>query len=246
MNKDLIRSLILSDIVYNERKYKTNRIIKNIDFYILCNKWKDKIESNDNLISIDDTYITYTLEEGILYISVAGTITNKQLINYLFGFFEKIDEINEYIRGEYYFHKIFLSYFRKIKDKFFEIVNNNKHKKLVISGHSVGGSIAILGALLSKLRNPLVKVDFYSFGSPTGCNEELKLLIINTLDKCENYVCEKDFIPRLTPNWLFKTPGRIIKLKENEDYKDNDKSIYYYHKTKVYYRLIKKLLESNK
>ena len=107
----------------------------------------------------------------------------------------------------------------------------------------MGGSVAILAALILKLKYPNKIVDFYSFGAPSGCCNNLKLLINNTLSKCLNFRNKKDFIPKLTPNIICKNAGKIIILNDDEldEYAEyND--FYFYHKTKNYYYLIDKYL----
>ena len=246
MNKDILRSLVLSDIVYNEDKYKIidRNEVKYLEFFILCNSWKEKNaidnkDINNKLYPINNSYIAFSKMDDIIYISIAGTLYNKQFFEYLNGFFSKVTEINDYCIGNYYFHTKFLEYFRNIKERFFEIIEENNAKKIVISGHSVGGSVAILGALLTKLKYPSKEVNYYSFGSPSGCCNKLKLLIINTLDTCVSYNAKRDFIPKLTPEWLYKYPGKVIILDDEELIKYKKPNEYYfYHKTKNYYYLL--------
>ena len=244
MNNDLQRSLILCDIVYNDPKYKIikGNEVKYLQFYIQCNKWKSNNSLNKNNLFIKkEPYIAYSKINNILYLSISGTIHNKQFFEYLNGIYDKVYEINEFCEGEYYYHKIFLEYFRRVKNIINNIVSKNLCSKLVISGHSVGGSVAILVALILKLKYPNKKIVFYSFGAPSGCCDKLKLLINNTISKCINFRTKKDFIPKLTPKFLFKSPGKILVIDDCEiDNESKDEDFYYYHKTKNYYYLIDK------
>jgi hypothetical protein len=257
MNIDLRRSIILSNIVYNDKNYEVRQEYERVylDFYSICNKWRINNDLRKNikknkLYFIKDSYIICNKRDNTLYISIAGTIHNKQFMEYLFGFFEKVSEINEFCEGEYYFHSKFLEYFRKIKDKLYEIIEENNTEKIVISGHSVGGSVAVLAALIIKLKYANKLVDFYSFGAPSGCCNNLQILINNTLSKCINYHIKKDFIPKMTPKILFKYPGKIIILNDDKLDKLNrlnlKRECYFYHKIKNYYYLINRLKDNNK
>lgn len=247
MNKDVIRSLVLSDIVYNEDKYKIidGNEVKYLGFFILCNRWKESYnniyDKNNKIYPINNSFIAFSKIDEILYISIAGTLYNKQFLDYLNGFLSEVTELNDYCNGKYYFHTKFLEYFRNIKERLFEIIQQNNSKRIIISGHSVGGSVAILGALLSKLKYPSKEIIYYSFGSPSGCCNNLKLLVNNTLDICISYHTKRDFIPKLTPEWLFKYPGKVIILDDKELTKYKKVNEYYfYHRTKNYYYLLSK------
>jgi hypothetical protein len=236
MKKEYIElSLILSTIVYNDFEYLKNpQEVTNLRFIKKCLEWEYNKNTNSHLVPIDSTYITYSIVDDILFISIAGTITNKQLFEHIYVFLSKIDELNKYCTYDYYYHSEFLEKYRLVKNQLNRIISNNNNKRIIISGHSVGGSIGLLCALLTKLEYPTRIVEFISFGCPNGCGKKTTELINNTLDRCIQFKHIYDFIPKLAFKLLFGSPGEIILLKNKVD----ESSWYIYHKLETYYECI--------
>ena len=229
--------IILSFLVYNDREYlnKMKKVNegKNLRFAKKCLEWNNIIK----LIPINNTFITYSIVDDVLFISIAGTITNKQLVKHLYGFFSKIDELDKYCNGDYYYHTNFLNYFNAIKENFYKIIDNNDNKRIIFSGHSVGGSVGLLCALITKLKYPNRIVKFVSFGTPSGCCKKTSELVNNTIDECIQYKHKYDYIPILSLKSLFERAGKSIILRDAFD-NSKSKSYYFYHKMETYYSCI--------
>jgi len=234
-NKYYEYCLILSTLVYNDIEYIKNLNCKETQVF----KKKCIEFNNDNLfniIPIKKTYIAYKIIDNILFISIAGTITNNQLVKHINVILLRIDELDDYCDDDYYYHKNFLNEFRIIKDEYFKLLELKKNKKIIISGHSVGGSIGQLCALLTKLKYPNRIVKFISFGSPYGCSKKTSDLVNNTLDECIQFNHKNDFIPKLSLKCLFGRAGKRIIL--NKEFKNTNSSYYYYHKLESYFNCI--------
>jgi Lipase (class 3) len=96
-------------------------------------------------------------------------------------------------------------------DKLFENeYKYTKFKRICITGHSLGGSIATAVFLNLKLKNKLsTEIKVYSFGSPytVSCKNSTASLTAVEKDVC-NVIYQLDVIPRLLgatkmPNYLF-------------------------------------------
>lgn len=98
-------------------------------------------------------------------------------------------------------HSGFLDIYNNIRDKILKELNNIKPKYLIISGHSLGASIATIAALdLSLLGFNIVT---YSFASPRVGNTEFSNLV-NESTNLYRIVNTCDIIP---DGWLSVTPN---------------------------------------
>ena len=228
--------LILSTLVYNDLEYLNQmKEVKNLRFVKKCLEWN---RNNINeVIPINSTFITYSIVDDILFISIAGTITNKQLVKHWYGFLSRINELDKYCTGDYYYHTNFLNNFNTIKENFYKIIENNSNKRIIFSGHSVGGSVGLLCALITKLKYPNRIVEFVSFGTPSGCCHKTSELVNNTLNECIQFKHKYDYVPKLALRSLFGRAGKSIILNEIFD-TSKSKSYYFYHKLETYFNCI--------
>jgi hypothetical protein len=81
----------------------------------------------------------------------------------------------------------------------FSTMWNSGYKTLVLCGHSLGGGVAILAALLLAEQFPDMKLKVYAYGTPSVVCEQLaKDLAISNQVVIKNLINRDDMIPRLT------------------------------------------------
>jgi len=153
-----------------------------------------------------------------ILIAFRGTQGNKEILH----------DLNAVITKP--IHRGFFNIFNSIKDDLKQLINNaqlmnnvdNKNIKIYITGHSLGGALAILSA--DFLMNYKFSVDVYTFGSPRMGSFKFKKDFEQKLD-ATNSSCFRlgrwnDVIVYLPPKFMeYKHVGVLIKLNENLDQK---------------------------
>ena len=85
-----------------------------------------------------------------------------------------------------------------------DISIDNKKKKIIFTGHSLGGALATLGTCYFSILNRDLSVNCITYGSPrVGCNE-FKKKFNKYCDKSFRYVNENDPVPSLPSSWRYK------------------------------------------
>ncbi|KAL1597012.1 hypothetical protein SLS60_008594 [Paraconiothyrium brasiliense] len=106
-------------------------------------------------------------------------------------------------------HSGFLESWNEVQDGVIKAVQAAQAEfpdfKVVITGHSLGGAMATIGA--AALRRIDIPVDLYTYGSPRSGNEEWATFLSGT-DKGENFrvVHKDDVVPTLPPSVPFLMP----------------------------------------
>lgn len=99
-------------------------------------------------------------------------------------------------------HKGFYRAYLSVRDKIYHYISTHSRTKITLTGHSLGGAIAILcGYDLAKhLKSEIDCLEVYSFGAPKVGNgafyKEYSELVTNS----QHYVNGADIVPRL-PRW---------------------------------------------
>lgn len=107
-----------------------------------------------------------------LFVVFKGTSTIKDFITDI-SFIQKDDSYG--IPGE-----IHAGFYNVIKDKFadiVEILKTNPNKKIVISGHSLGGALATVLFSYCLVNHPHLNTELYTFGSPRVGDKEFSKFI---------------------------------------------------------------------
>jgi len=151
------------------------------------------------------TVLFFTLDtEDTLYINFRGTAnfanvqTNAEIQEYQFG-----NNKNARI------HMGFYSEALKSKDQINHILNKNK--KIVISGHSLGGAVAL--AMASELFINNYDVEVYTFGAPPIGNKEFINRIVNL--KHHRYEHDYDMVPKLDNKVIGVFKYALTLIKDN-------------------------------
>ena len=69
------------------------------------------------------------------------------------------------------FHAGFIEQYMEIYPKIMKRINENKHREIIIAGHSLGGAIATLSAYDIKLLSPELNITLFTAGSPRVGNK---------------------------------------------------------------------------
>jgi hypothetical protein len=224
--------LILDNLSY----YDTLDMIKDLSEDNLLNKkTKEFVNLNtDGLELIQTSYKFCKYEtDDILYISFPGRMYFKEYIIYGILLYGEIDLNNKDDEEKYYIHSGILRRYNEIK-LCLEKVTKVSTKKIIFSGHSFGGCIASIAALQCKLQNPNNVVECYTYGSPSYCDYNTKILIDNTLDKYKRCYHINDPVVNYYFNYRFYAGGKEDIIKTNLNFSSNLK----YHRLYVYFKLL--------
>lgn len=160
-----------------------------------------------NILSVQKTGVTcipklYTDEYPI--ISFSGTQNFKQILDHDLNFLPTKWEP----KGKA--HSGFAKRSIKLINEIEYFIEENDD--FIISGHSLGGAIAVLCASRITTNGKNV-VGVYTFGTPKIGNEEFKEYYIhqNLWKKTKNYVFPRDFVRKLPP-FIYKQIGDEIEL----------------------------------
>ena len=202
---------------------------------LLNKKTKEFVSLNKDKLEIIQTsykFCKYETETE-LYISFPGRMYFKEYIIYGILLYEEIDLNNECIDNKYYIHSGILRRYNEIKSCVTKITKET-NKKIIFSGHSFGGSIASIAALQCKLQNPNNIVESYTYGSPSYCDYNTKILINNTLDKYKRCYHINDPVINYYFNFRFYSGGKEEIIKTNLNFSNKLK----YHRLYIYFELL--------
>jgi predicted lipase len=158
-------SCVMSCLVY---KYRTNTVL-NINMY-------------SNLV-----YGTY-FNNDFLFIVFKGSST---LVDYITNvkFIQKNDSFN--IPGE--IHSGFYNVLENRFDEIMDIIEKHKHKKIIITGHSLGGALATVLFSYCLVKSPELDTYLYTFGSPRVGDKDFSVFISNS-NKATRVVNKGDIV----------------------------------------------------
>ena len=98
-----------------------------------------------------------------------------------------------------------------------KIIDELKDKRLILSGHSLGGAIVQLLALEYSDKNPIV----YTFGAPRVGNVAFAKLFDSEIFRHHRVVNKGDFVPELPPSIeslpIYKHTGELLEVDSNEE-----------------------------
>ncbi|MFZ5619554.1 MAG: lipase family protein [Pseudomonadota bacterium] len=104
------------------------------------------------------------------------------------------------------FHTGYLNAFRLVKDDIYSAIKNIKYDQLFITGHSLGGALAVVA---TRILASSVNGACYTFGAPpvgsVTVQNKLKTPVYQIINKV-------DIVPRLPNPWLATGVGALIRL----------------------------------
>ena len=171
----------------------------------------------------DCQYFT-TYYDDLLIVCFRGTESKKDILIDL-----TIDKAQLHIPNyntKLYVHRGFLNQFNDIKDdlkheiKIYNTRTDIKEKKIIFTGHSLGGALATIGTCYYGVLYPKLSINCITLGSPkVGCNT-----FINVFNKgCTislRFINGKDPIPALFSSWRKHVNGTLW-ISNNKLYNTN-------------------------
>lgn len=106
-------------------------------------------------------------------------------------------------------HSGFLGQFNDLRQQIETIFASRPGRKVILSGHSLGGALAALGAATWTDVQPLLGL--YTYGQPfTGQNDFAALMEVRLGDRYLRFVNDADVVPRVPPG--YRHAGRLVQF----------------------------------
>ncbi len=226
--QDLVFSSIRSKVAYknrqelkdlfrfqnNEMEYLTTHCNKGIKGKI--SKIIDQIKTNDVKVYSNGFVIW---KENTIYVTFRGIVSS---IDWLTA--TNMNEIawdsNNHPRA--FVHGGFYSYFLEINDELEkdikQIMDTNNIERIVFSGHSMGGALAILASTFYAAEYRDLVITCHTFGTPAIGNDNFITLFEDNVDDFIRLEYDKDIVPKLPLNTLFKHISNGIVLNDTGYY----------------------------
>lgn len=145
------------------------------------------------------------------------------------------------LKEDLHVHRGFLTQFESVKLNIDQeiveyYIKNTNNKKIIFSGHSLGGALATIASLYFKLKYKELDISCITFGSPrVGCKDFVGVFN-NTIENSYRFVNDNDPIPCFPTAWRFKHVNGLHWL--NKDIIVNEIKVW------RFYRFIKNLFLS--
>lgn len=135
-------------------------------------------------------------------------------------------------------HMGFYNHYRTVKDEIAELLTQDKNEHIYFTGHSMGGALALISAVMTKdLLQNLKKTNVVMFGSPCVGDQEFINHAENLIDNIVSIQIPTDIVSHFPLNPTFKKVSNVITL--DQDPKDkNHLHVLKNHSCKTYYKLI--------
>ncbi len=146
--------------------------------------------------SCTDTEVYVTFKDNIMYVSFDST--DYEWIDWLYNF----DVVPKRYRG-HFFHRGFLEKWKCMEDNIIELITMHRPEKIVLAGHSQGGAVSGIGALVIKDIFPDIPVTLITTASPNyvlGFFKNKSWL---------HYTLRNDIVPRIP--FIYKRVGKTVR-----------------------------------
>ena len=113
-------------------------------------------------------------------------------------------------------HRGFLDMYKSVRKAVFDSVDTltkqHPDADIYVTGHSLGGALAVLGALDIKVKHPSISLVMINFGAPRVGNKCFSNFFGNRVVRSLRVVNRKDTATMLPPSWLgYKhVPGQLV------------------------------------
>jgi predicted lipase len=97
-------------------------------------------------------------------------------------------------------HSGFLKAYKSVRDAVLEEARKTKYKRIICTGHSLGGAVANLYAVDISFRVLTVDILCYTYGSPKPGNEDFGKLYDKRIPNTFRIVNGSDGVPKLPPH----------------------------------------------
>lgn len=97
-------------------------------------------------------------------------------------------------------HSGFISAYNSVREAMVKVAKESSHKKVLCTGHSLGGALATLSAGDVKYNVPGKEVSVYTFGSPKVGNSDYVKFYNKLVPQTFRFVNGVDIVPSLPPD----------------------------------------------
>jgi len=112
-------------------------------------------------------------------------------------------------------HYGFIQAYSSVRDAILKMVRDSSQRKVLVTGHSLGGALAVLAALDVRQSVPDKQVSCYTFGSPKVGDPAFADYYSNLVPDTFRIVNDADIIPTIPPAG-YAHVGRLIHLAPAE------------------------------
>ena len=142
-----------------------------------------------------------------VYIAFKGTSSLKNI-------YANVNIRMKNVSNNVYIHSGFLDYYKQAEKQVEEYLNETKPKRIVLSGHSMGGAVATIAAyMLYKSYGPIIEL--FTFGSPQVGNMSFKKYMNAHIKKSWRFVNNKDYVVRSVPRRDFHHVGNLVLINND-------------------------------
>jgi triacylglycerol lipase len=100
-------------------------------------------------------------------------------------------------------HAGFIEAYSSVREAMVKVAKESQHKKVICTGHSLGGALATLSAVDVKYNVPGKEVNCYTFGSPKVGNADFVKFYNGRVPQTFRFVNGVDLVPSLPPDIPF-------------------------------------------
>lgn len=112
-------------------------------------------------------------------------------------------------------HYGFIDAYKSVRDAVLKQAESTPHQRLLLTGHSLGGSLAMLAALDIRYNHPDKDIVCYTFGSPKVGNTEFVKSYNKRVPKTYRIVNLSDSVPGLPPLGDYDHCGELCEVGES-------------------------------
>ena len=146
--------------------------------------------------------------------TLCGTTTNSLLISFR-GSQQPKDWINDFngwhttvpygnYSSDIRVHKGFIKCYKSVRGKILQYIAANKNEiaYVFLTGHSLGGALALLCAVDIQYNYPNLKLEVYTSGAPAVGNKAFARSYNRRVPDTTRTYARKDIVPKLPPKWF--------------------------------------------
>lgn len=169
----------------------------------------------------------YCKEGNTTYISFRGTYNNINMKSCMNS--KPISTVHGKV------HEGFFTHYMSLRDNIIEILDKDESEDICFTGHSMGGSIAIISSIdnLDTLKKRGKNIYCCTFGTPCTSDNLFMTYARENLDNMLNIELPRDIVPYLCLNPIYTNPSNLVILPGKEKKGGN---IIKNHSCKAYYK----------
>ena len=113
-------------------------------------------------------------------------------------------------------HQGFSEAYQSVRESVIEAVKKTPHKRVICTGHSLGGALAVLCALDIQCNVPGKTVSCYTYGAPKVGNNKFATTCQKQIPEMFRFVNGADIVPSIPPG-AFEHAGELIQFGESKE-----------------------------